>query len=107
MRQEMFAMRLSVLTAVLGMICLGAAPAAAEWPSRPVRIIAPSSPGGAADTFARLLADHLAEIFKERFYVENRAGAGGLIGSQAAARAEPDGYTLVTSSVGYPVIAPA
>jgi tripartite-type tricarboxylate transporter receptor subunit TctC len=95
-----------VIAAVLGLACVSAAPAA-EWPSRPVRIIAPSSPGGAADTFARLLAEHLAEIFHERFYVENRAGAGGLIGAQVTARAEPDGYTLVTSSVGYHAIAPA
>jgi tripartite-type tricarboxylate transporter receptor subunit TctC len=80
---------------------------AADWPVRPVRIIAPSSPGGAADTFARILADNLPEIFRERFYVDNRAGAGGLIGAIAAARAEPDGYTFVTSSVGYHVIAPA
>jgi len=80
---------------------------AADWPTRPVRIIAPSSPGGAADTFARLLAEHLADIFKERFYVENRAGAGGLIGAQVTAHAPPDGFTLVTSSIGYHVIAPA
>jgi tripartite-type tricarboxylate transporter receptor subunit TctC len=82
-------------------------PANAEWPTRPVRIIAPSSPGGAADTFARLLADNFSEIFRERFFVENRAGAGGLLGAAATARAEPDGYTLVTSSIGYHVIAPA
>src|SRR5499427_4867706 len=86
--------------------CVGAA-ADADWPARPVRIIAPSSPGGAADTFARLLADNFTEMFHERFYVENRAGAGGLIGAAATARAEPDGYTLVTSSIGYHIIAPA
>jgi tripartite-type tricarboxylate transporter receptor subunit TctC len=86
---------------------LTAAPSSADWPTRPVRIIAPSSPGGAADTFARLVADNFSEIFRERFYVENRAGAGGLIGAATTARAEPDGYTLVTSSIGYHVIAPA
>jgi len=72
-----------------------------------VRIIAPSTPGGAADTFARLLADHLPDVLGGRFFVENRAGAGGLIGTQAAAGAEPDGYTFVTSSVAYHAIAPA
>ena len=86
---------------------LATAPAAAEWPTRPVRIIAPSSAGGAADTFARMLADNFSEMFRERFFVENRPGAGGLIGAAAAARAEPDGYTLVTSSIGYHIIAPA
>lgn len=85
--------------------CLSAA--AADWPARPVRIIAPSTPGGAADNFARLLADNLAEIFHERFYVENRPGAGGMIGVATTARSEPDGYTLVTSSIGYNIIAPA
>jgi tripartite-type tricarboxylate transporter receptor subunit TctC len=100
-------LRLSALAmATLCAACL-TSPANADWPTRPVRIIAPSSPGGAADTFARLLADNFSEIFRERFFVENRAGAGGLLGAAATARAEPDGYTLVTSSIGYHVIAPA
>ena len=80
---------------------------AADWPARPVRIIAPATPGGAADTFGRILADHLPEFLGGRFFVENRAGAGGLIGAQATANAEPDGYTFVTSSVAYHAIAPA
>src|SRR5215813_12322723 len=63
--------------------------------------------GPSASSPRLLLADQFGEIFRERFYVENRAGAGGLIGAAAAARAEPDGYTLVTSSIGYHVIAPA
>jgi tripartite-type tricarboxylate transporter receptor subunit TctC len=81
--------------------------AAAEWPTRPVRIVAPATPGGAADTFARILADHLPEIVGGRFFVENRAGAGGLIGAQVTAAAEPDGATFMTSSVAYQAIAPA
>jgi len=80
---------------------------AADWPTRPVRIISPASPGGASDTFARILAEHFGETFGQRFYVENRTGAGGLIGAAAAANAEPDGYTLVTSSIAYTVIAPS
>ncbi len=80
---------------------------AADWPTRPIRIIAPSTPGGAADMFGRLLCDHFAEAFHERCFVENRAGAGGLIGTAATAQAAPDGYTLTTSSTAYHVIAPA
>jgi tripartite-type tricarboxylate transporter receptor subunit TctC len=80
---------------------------AADWPARPVRIVAPSTPGGAADLFGRLMADHLTEMLKERFYVDNRAGGGGLIGAQIVAHAEPDGYTFVTSSIAYHAIAPA
>lgn len=81
--------------------------AALDWPTRPVRIVAPSTPGGAADTFGRLLADQLSLVFPERFYVDNRAGGGGLIGAAITAHAEPDGYTFVTSSVAYHAIAPA
>ncbi len=80
---------------------------AQEWPARPIRIIAPSTPGGAADMFSRLLCDHFSEVFRQSCIVENRAGAGGLIGTAAAAQAAPDGYTLTTSSTAYHVIAPA
>jgi tripartite-type tricarboxylate transporter receptor subunit TctC len=80
---------------------------AAEWPTRPIRIIAPSTPGGAADTFARLLAEYLPPRLHQPVIVDNRAGGGGLIGAAAAAHAEPDGYTLVTASIAYHAIAPA
>jgi tripartite-type tricarboxylate transporter receptor subunit TctC len=80
--------------------------AAADWPTRPIRIIAPSTPGGAADMFGRLLCEHLGETLHERCFVENRAGAGGLLGTAATAQAAPDGYTLTTSSTAYHVIAP-
>src|ERR1700751_2373341 len=80
---------------------------AAEWPTRPIRIIAPSTPGGAADTFARLLAEYLPPLLRQPLIVDNSAGGGGLIGAAAAAHAEPDGYTLVTASVAYHAIAPA
>jgi tripartite-type tricarboxylate transporter receptor subunit TctC len=80
---------------------------ALDWPTRPVRIVAPSTPGGAADLFARLIADHLTMLLKERFYVDNRPGGGGLIGAAFVAHAEPDGYTLVTSSIAYHAIEPA
>src|SRR5712691_10997619 len=80
---------------------------AAEWPTRPIKIIAPSTPGGAADTFARLLAEFLLPLLRQPLIVDNRAGGGGLIGAAAAAHAEPDGYTLVTASVAYHAIAPA
>ncbi len=87
---------------------LAAAPTfAAEWPTRPIKIIAPSTPGGAADTFARLLAEFLPPLLHVPVIVDNRAGAGGLIGVVAASHAEPDGYTFTTSSVAYLAVAPA
>ena len=90
-----------------GVVCIQAvAASAADWPTRPIRIIAPSTPGGAADMFARLLCEQFSETLHERCFVENRAGAGGLIGTAATAQAAPDGYTLTTSSTAYHVIAP-
>jgi len=90
-------------------LAAGLAPAAQalDWPTRPVRIVAPSTPGGAADLFARLMADKLSQVLHQRFYVDNRAGGGGLIGANIVAHAEPDGYTFVTSSLAYHVIEPA
>lgn len=83
--------------------------AAQDWPSsRPIRIIAPSTPGGAADLFARLLADQLPKILGGgRFIVENRAGGAGLVGTAAVAHAAPDGTTFGISGIAYHAIAPA
>src|SRR3989454_2270698 len=77
------------------------------WPAKTVRIIVPFAPGGTADTLGRLVAQRLSESFKENFVVENRAGAGGVIGSELVAKAAPDGYTLVVSGVATHCIAPA
>jgi len=80
---------------------------AQSWPAKPVRIIVPFAPGGTADTLGRLVAHKLGESFKESFIVENRGGAGGVIGSDLVAKSEPDGYTLVVSGVASHCIAPA
>ena len=82
---------------------------AQDWPAaRPVRIIAPSTPGGAADLFARLLAENFpAALGGGRFIVENRAGGAGLVGTAAVAHAAPDGYTFGISGIAYHAIAPA
>src|SRR6266851_673854 len=80
---------------------------AAEWPARPVHIVAPFGPAGAADKFARVLADYLPAELKQPVVVENRGGGGGIVGSAQVARAEPDGYTLLISSLASQAIAPA
>ena len=80
---------------------------AQEWPAKPVKIIAPFAPGGTADTLGRLVAIKLTESLGQQFLVENRPGAGGLLGSEMVARAVPDGYTLVVSGVASHVVAPA
>ncbi len=80
---------------------------AADWPTKPVRIIAPYAAGGSADTLGRAFGEQLSAAFQQQFFVENRGGAGGLVGSAAVAHADPDGYTLVVSSLGSHVIATA
>jgi tripartite-type tricarboxylate transporter receptor subunit TctC len=67
----------------------------------------PFAPGGTADTLGRLVAHSLGERFKENFVIENRGGAGGVVGSEIVAKAAPDGYTLVVSGVASHCIAPA
>ncbi|MFL6563344.1 MAG: Bug family tripartite tricarboxylate transporter substrate binding protein [Burkholderiales bacterium] len=72
-----------------------------------MRIIAPFAPGGSADTLGRIVAQKLTESLKENFLVENRPGAGGVIGSEVVAKAPPDGYTLLVSGVASHAVAPA
>jgi tripartite-type tricarboxylate transporter receptor subunit TctC len=76
---------------------------AQTWPTRPVRIIVPFQPGGSTDIFARLAAQKLTEHFGKQFYVENVAGATGNVGTAQAARAAPDGHTLLVAFSSYVV----
>jgi tripartite-type tricarboxylate transporter receptor subunit TctC len=70
------------------------------FPTKPVKIIVAFPPGGGTDIVARLLAPRLSEVWGQPVIVENRAGASGTIGTEAAARAEPDGYTLLMATMG-------
>ena len=92
------------LSAALGV----AAPAATgqQYPTRPVRLIVPYPPGGGNDTLARLFGVKLTEAWGQQVVVDNRPGAGTIIGTQLAARAVPDGYTLLLSSIATHAIAP-
>ena len=77
--------------------------AADTYPDRPVKIIAPFAAGGPSDFVARLLADKLSQSLKQKFYVEDRPGAGGNIGMTAVARSTPDGYTMLVASSSFVV----
>src|SRR5690348_10894986 len=77
--------------------------ALAAYPERPVRILVANTPGGPSDIIARILAASLQETLGGAVFVENRGGAGGNIGMGIAARAEPDGYTLLLSTSAYSV----
>lgn len=90
--------------AVVAAVCTPAP--AQNWPAKPIRIIAAQSPGGVTDMLARVLAQKFSEAWKQPVVVENRAGAGGAIGTELAAKAAPDGYTLLFSSAGPIVINP-
>ena len=96
------AITLLILTGVL------AEPASAQtWPSKPIKLVVPWPAGGSADLLGRLVADHLSGTLKQTVVVENRAGAAGMIGSAAVARADADGTTLLLSGIPSHVIAPA
>ncbi len=76
-------------------------PAAADYPSKPIRVVVPSSPGGGIDALARIIGPKLTETWGKSVIVDNRAGAGGVIGSEIVARASPDGYTILIVAGGY------
>ena len=85
-----------LLSALIGCCALaGAAEAQSSYPSRPVRIVVPSPPAGGTDIIARVLAQHFSTSLGQQFFVENRPGAGNMIGIESVARAAPDGYTLL------------
>ena len=86
--------RALILAAALAWAGLPAAQAA-DYPTRPVRVIVPFAPGGATDLIARIVSQKLSEKFGQQFVVVNTPGAAGTIGANAVARAEPDGYTLL------------
>jgi len=85
----------AALCAVLVAACLPQLASAQPYPSKPVRIIVGYTPGGSNDVLARVVAKHLQDVWRQPFVVENKPGASGQIGAEAAAKAAADGYTLV------------
>jgi tripartite-type tricarboxylate transporter receptor subunit TctC len=97
---------LGVLGAFAGLAALGAR-AQAAFPARPARIIVPFTPGGSTDILARAIGQALSEAWRQQVIVENRPGAGGVIGAEAAWHAAPDGYTLFMGHIGTLAVNPA
>jgi tripartite-type tricarboxylate transporter receptor subunit TctC len=96
----------TMLHAGFGAICLaaGVQPAsAADYPTRPIRLIVPFGPGGGSDYVGRLVGQKLTEQLGQTVIVDNRPGAASLIGTEIAARASPDGYTLCLCDVGFTI----
>ena len=94
-------MRAALLAVVVSGLLLASPQLPAQtYPSKPVRIVAPFAPGGLVDVLSRALGEQLARSLGQPFVVDNRPGAGGNVGADLVARAEPDGYTLLMSSAG-------
>jgi tripartite-type tricarboxylate transporter receptor subunit TctC len=87
------------LVSLVASLAVLALPAAAQnWPDKPVKIVVPFGPGGPADVYARILGQELTETFKQQFIVDDKPGAGAIIGTDVVAKSPPDGYTLLMMS---------
>ena len=103
--RSIFAVLVSTLGLAIGMV---AGPAAAQtYPSKPIHILIPYAPGGIADIAARILGAKLTEAWGQQVVVENKPGGNGFIALSAAAKATPDGYTLVMATAGDLTLSPA
>jgi tripartite-type tricarboxylate transporter receptor subunit TctC len=92
---------------LLAFAAAGPAFAQAEWPVRPIRLIVPFAAGSSSDIVARIVAQKLGERLRQQVFVENRVGASGNLGSEAVARAEPDGYTMGLANASTHAVAPS
>src|SRR5438067_12460588 len=86
---------LGSLSATAASALIASAAAQAPYPIRPVRVIVPYPPAGGADTVSRILFQKLGDMWGQQFVIDNRGGAGGTIGEAVAAKADPDGYTIL------------
>lgn len=96
---------ISVLLAASGLCTAVGGFAAESFPSRPLRVLVPNGPGSSVDTLSRIVTNRLSEVIGQNIVVDNRAGAGGVIGMEIGKEANPDGYTLITATTAASTIA--
>src|SRR5436309_16039979 len=94
-------------TSALFVLVMSGAPAAAQYPNKPITIIVPFAAGGPTDVVARLVGDHMSRTLGQPIIVENIGGAGGTLGMTRAAQAQADGYTIAIGNMGTQSAAPA
>src|SRR5579859_2187237 len=94
---------LALGVAALAALAFPHASQAQSYPTRPVRLIIPFAPGGSNDVFGRVIASQMTERLGQSVFVDNRAGAGGVVGTEIAAKSPPDGYTLLLISSAHAV----
>jgi tripartite-type tricarboxylate transporter receptor subunit TctC len=100
-------MKILRLPVLISLLAIATSAFAQAWPARPVTFVVPFPPGGGTDISARTLAARLAAKWGQSVLIENRGGAGGIVGADAAARSKPDGYTFLIANVGVTSINPA
>lgn len=97
---------LLALAVAYGGLVAHAADPAKDYPNRPIRLVMPNAPGSSADTMGRIVAARLGEALGQQIVVDNRAGAGGVLGLEIGKNANPDGYTLITTSLSALTVSP-
>src|ERR1700732_3288729 len=97
---------LATLVTGLSVLLLPASVAAQDFPNKPIRLIVPFPAGGPNDIIARVIGQRMSELIKQPVLIDNRGGQGGGLGTAAAAKAHPDGYTIAISSAGALAISP-
>ena len=107
-KRRLLALAGAALALASATMLVGISPAGAtDWPTKPIRLVVPSSAGGAADLIGRTFGNALSPALGQQFVIDNRQGAGGALALEAVLRAEADGYTLLVSGLPYNVLAPA
>jgi len=106
-RREVFMRILATLLTGLTVLLLPALASAQDFPSKPIRLIVPFPAGGPNDIIARVIGQRMSELIKQPVLIDNRGGQGGVLGTDAVAKATPDGYTIAISSAGALAISPS